>query len=121
MAEPGGDTSNFATTVGARKPVNILRSMTTEKTVTLIATQSKLTLSGGKSRLTLQTMPDDDFSTSHSSTKSSRNWCWDLRSANGARSWCQCGLAESDGMEASGLQNARARWLCFPQPTGSVL
>ena len=60
-AELGGDASNFATTVGARKLIDILRSMPTDQTVTLSATQSKLTLAGGKSRFTLQTMPADDF------------------------------------------------------------
>jgi DNA polymerase-3 subunit beta len=60
-AELGGDASNFATTVGARKLIDILRSMPADQIVTLSATQSKLTLSGGKSRFTLQTMPADDF------------------------------------------------------------
>ena len=53
--------SNFATTVGARKLIDILRSMPTDQIVTLTANQSKLTLAGGKSRFTLQTMPADDF------------------------------------------------------------
>jgi DNA polymerase-3 subunit beta len=61
VAELGGDASNFATTVGARKLIDILRSMPSDQTVTLSASQSKLTLSGGKSRFTLQTMPADDF------------------------------------------------------------
>ena len=60
-AELGGDSSNFATTVGARKLIDILRSMPSDQTVTLSATQSKLTLAGGKSRFTLQTLPADDF------------------------------------------------------------
>jgi DNA polymerase-3 subunit beta len=60
-AELGGDTSSFATTVGARKLIDILRSLPSDQTVTLSATQSKLTLAGGKSRFTLQTMPADDF------------------------------------------------------------
>jgi len=60
-AELGGDGSNFATTVGARKLIDILRSMPADQTVTLSATQAKLTLAGGKSRFTLQTMPADDF------------------------------------------------------------
>ena len=60
-AELGGDGSNFATTVGARKLIDILRSMPADQVVTLTATQSKLTLAGGKSRFTLQTMPADDF------------------------------------------------------------
>ena len=61
VAELGGDGSNFATTVGARKLIDILRSMPVDQVVTLSATQSKLTLAGGKSRFTLQTMPADDF------------------------------------------------------------
>jgi DNA polymerase-3 subunit beta len=61
VAELGGDASNFSTTVGARKLIDILRSMPVDQTVTLTATQSKLTLAGGKSRFTLQTMPADDF------------------------------------------------------------
>jgi DNA polymerase-3 subunit beta len=60
-AELGGDASNFATTVGARKLIDILRSMPSDQTVTLSSTQTKLTLAGGKSRFTLQTMPADDF------------------------------------------------------------
>ena len=60
-AELGGDASSFATTVGARKLIDILRSMPSDQVVTLSATQSKLTLAGGKSRFTLQTMPSDDF------------------------------------------------------------
>jgi DNA polymerase-3 subunit beta len=60
-AELGGDSSNFATTVGARKLIDILRSMPSDQTVTLSSTQTKLTLAGGKSRFTLQTMPADDF------------------------------------------------------------
>ena len=60
-AELGGDTGNFATTVGARKLIDILRSMPADQVVTLTANQSKLTLQGGKSRFTLQTLPADDF------------------------------------------------------------
>jgi DNA polymerase-3 subunit beta len=60
-AELGGDADNFATTVGARKLIDILRSMPTDQVVTLTANQNKLTLQGGKSRFTLQTLPADDF------------------------------------------------------------
>jgi len=60
-AELGGDGGNFATTVGARKLIDILRSMPNDQVVTLTANQNKLTLQGGKSRFTLQTMPSDDF------------------------------------------------------------
>ena len=60
-AELGGDSADFATTVGARKLIDILRSMPADQVVTLSANQSKLTLQGGKSRFTLQTLPADDF------------------------------------------------------------
>jgi len=60
-AELGGDTGNFATTVGARKLIDILRSMPADQNVTLTANANKLTLQGGKSRFTLQTLPADDF------------------------------------------------------------
>ena len=60
-AELGGDVGNFATTVGARKLIDILRSMPSDQAVSLTANQNKLTLQGGKSRFTLQTLPSDDF------------------------------------------------------------
>ncbi|MEO6660007.1 MAG: DNA polymerase III subunit beta [Burkholderiaceae bacterium] len=60
-ADLDGDAGNFATTVGARKLIDILRSMPSDQIVTLSANQNKLTLAGGKSRFTLQTMPADDF------------------------------------------------------------
>ena len=60
-AELGGDAGSFATTVGARKLIDILRSLPSDQVVTLTANQSKLTLQGGKSRFTLQTLPADDF------------------------------------------------------------
>jgi DNA polymerase III subunit beta len=61
VAELEGDAGNFATTVGARKLIDILRSLPSDQTVTLSANQNKLTLQGGKSRFTLQTLPSDDF------------------------------------------------------------
>ena len=60
-AELGGDSGNFATTVGARKLIDILRALPADQTVSLTANQNKLTLQGGKSRFTLQTLPSDDF------------------------------------------------------------
>ena len=60
-ADLDGDAGNFATTVGARKLIDILRSMPAEQTVSLSTAQNKLTLQGGKSRFTLQTLPADDF------------------------------------------------------------
>ncbi len=61
QASLGGDGGNFATTVGARKLIDILRSLPNDQVVTLAAAQNKLTLTGGKSRFTLQTLPADDF------------------------------------------------------------
>ena len=60
-AQLGGDAGQMSTTVGARKLIDILRSLPADQTVTLSAAQNKLTLQGGKSRFTLQTLPADDF------------------------------------------------------------
>ena len=60
-AELGGDNGNFTTTVGARKLIDILRTMPSDQTVSLESTQNKLVLKGGKSRFTLQTLPAEDF------------------------------------------------------------
>ena len=60
-AELEGDTGNFTTTVGARKLIDILRSMPSDQTVSLESAQNKLILKGGKSRFTLQTLPAEDF------------------------------------------------------------
>jgi DNA polymerase-3 subunit beta len=60
-ADLGGDAGQLSTTVGARKLIDILRSLPADQVVTLTANQNKLTLQGGKSRFTLQTLPADDF------------------------------------------------------------
>jgi len=60
-AELGGDAGSFATTVGARKLIDILRALPSDQVVTLSSAQNKLTLQAGKSRFTLQTLPADDF------------------------------------------------------------
>jgi DNA polymerase-3 subunit beta len=60
-ADLGGDNANFTTTVGARKLMDILRSMPSDQTVSLESQQSKLILKSGKSRFTLQTLPAEDF------------------------------------------------------------
>jgi len=60
-ADLGGDDETFATTVGARKLIDILRALPSDQVVTLAAAQNKLTLSAGRSRFTLQTLPSDDF------------------------------------------------------------
>ena len=56
-----GDGGEFSTTVGARKLIDILRALPADQVVTLSASQNKLTLTGGKSRFTLQTLPAEDF------------------------------------------------------------
>ena len=59
--EMEGDPGDFTTTVGARKMIDILRTMPSDQTVTLESSQSKLILKGGKSKFTLQTLPAEDF------------------------------------------------------------
>ncbi len=60
-AEMDGDSGNFTTTVGARKLIDILRSMPSDQPVSLESAQNKMIMKGGKSRFTLQTMPAEDF------------------------------------------------------------
>jgi DNA polymerase III subunit beta len=60
-AQLDGDAGNFSTTVGARKLIDILRTMPADQTVSLESAQSKLILKGGKSKFTLQTLPAEDF------------------------------------------------------------
>ena len=57
----GDDDGSFATTLGARKLIDILRSMPGDQTVSVESNQDKLVLKGGKSRFTLQTLPAEDF------------------------------------------------------------
>jgi len=47
--------------LGARKLIDILRTMPADQTVSLENTGGKLILKGGKSRFTLQSMPAEDF------------------------------------------------------------
>jgi DNA polymerase-3 subunit beta len=56
-----GEAGNFTTTVGARKLIDILRTMPSDQTVSLESSQNKLILKGGKSRFTLQSLPAEDF------------------------------------------------------------
>lgn len=56
-----GDAGSFTTTVGARKLIDILRTMPADQTVSLESSQNKLILKGGKSKFTLQTLPAEDF------------------------------------------------------------
>ena len=60
-AQLDGDPGDFTTTVGARKLIDILRTMPADQTVSLESSQSKLILKGGKSKFTLQTLPAEDF------------------------------------------------------------
>ncbi|MCE1249739.1 MAG: DNA polymerase III subunit beta [Comamonadaceae bacterium] len=60
-AELGGDVGDFSTTVGARKLIDILKTMPSDQTVSLESSQSKLILKGGKSRFTLQSLAAEDF------------------------------------------------------------
>jgi len=60
-AELGGDVGDFTTTVGARKLIDILKTMPADQTVSLENSQSKLIMKGGKSRFTLTSLPAEDF------------------------------------------------------------
>jgi DNA polymerase-3 subunit beta len=60
-AQLDGDSGDYATTVGAKKLGDILKSLPSDQVVSLTANQNKLTLQGGKSRFTLQTLPAEDF------------------------------------------------------------
>lgn len=60
-AELGGDTGGFTTTIGARKLIDILRTMPSDQTVSLESSQNKIIVKGGKSKFTLQTMAAEDF------------------------------------------------------------
>ena len=60
-AELDGDVGNFSTTVGARKLIDILRTMPPDQSVVLESSQNKVILKGGKSKFTLQTMAAEDF------------------------------------------------------------
>ncbi|MDO4723974.1 MAG: DNA polymerase III subunit beta [Comamonadaceae bacterium] len=61
-ADLGGDAAaDFATTIGARKLIEILRTFQPDQLVTLEASQDRFILKGGKSRFTLQSLPASDF------------------------------------------------------------
>jgi DNA polymerase-3 subunit beta len=59
--EMDGDSGDFTTTVGARKLIDILRTMPSDQVVSLESSASKLILKGGKSKFTLQSMAAEDF------------------------------------------------------------
>ncbi len=60
-AQLEGDSGEFAITVGARKLIDILRTMPSDQIVALESNATKLILKGGKSKFTLQTMAAEDF------------------------------------------------------------
>jgi DNA polymerase-3 subunit beta len=60
-AELDGDSGSFTTTVGARKLIDILRTMPSDQVVSLESNANKLILKGGKSKFTLQSLPAEDF------------------------------------------------------------
>src|SRR5689334_17480853 len=55
-AQLDGDAGNFTTTIGARKLIDILRTMPADQMVSMESSQSKVILKGGKSKFTLQTL-----------------------------------------------------------------
>jgi DNA polymerase-3 subunit beta len=59
-AELDGDSGSFTTTVGARKLIDILRTMPATRR-SAWNPPAKLILKGGKSKFTLQTLPAEDF------------------------------------------------------------
>jgi len=61
VGEMGGDAGGFTTTVGARKLIDILRSLPSDQIISLSSQNNKLVLQAGKSRFTLQTLPAEDF------------------------------------------------------------
>ncbi len=61
QSQLGGDAGELATTVGARKLADILRALPADATVSITAAHNKLTVQGGRSRFTLQTLPAADF------------------------------------------------------------
>lgn len=61
VANLGGDSTQFSTTVAARKLIDILKSMPADQMVTLESNEDRFILKSGKSRFTLQTLPAQDF------------------------------------------------------------
>jgi DNA polymerase III subunit beta len=74
-ADLGGDTQDFSTTINAKKAIDILRALPSDQIITMSANQSKLTLQGGRSRFTLQTLPSDDFPLVKSATDFGSTFC----------------------------------------------
>ncbi|MBS1170735.1 MAG: dnaN [Burkholderiaceae bacterium] len=62
-AQVGGDSDEGATTVAARKLLDILRSLPESADVTLTLANKKMTVQAGKARFSLQTLAAEDFPT----------------------------------------------------------
>ncbi|MGA2549459.1 MAG: DNA polymerase III subunit beta [Burkholderiaceae bacterium] len=62
-ADIGSGTESFATTVAARKLLDILRALPENEEVTLSVANKKMTVQSGKSRFNLQTLPAEEFPT----------------------------------------------------------
>ncbi len=62
-ADVGAGDETAATTVAARKLVDILRALPDSADVSLTLVDKRLTVQSGKSRFSLQTLPADDFPT----------------------------------------------------------
>jgi DNA polymerase-3 subunit beta len=60
-AQLDGDDADYATTVGAKKLGDILKSLPSDQLISLTSNQNKVTLQGGKSKFVLQTLPAEDF------------------------------------------------------------
>ena len=60
-AQLGGEIGDFSTTIGAKKLIDILRTMPSDQAVSLESNQGKMIFKGGKSRFTLQTLPAEDY------------------------------------------------------------
>jgi len=63
QAELGGDAEPAATTVAARKLIDILRSLPEDSEVSISLDNRKATVRAGKSRFALQTLSADDYPT----------------------------------------------------------
>ena len=61
QADLGGEATEFSTTVGARKLIEILRSIPGQQMVSIEVNQNKLLLKSARSRFTLQTLPAQDY------------------------------------------------------------
>lgn len=60
-ANLGGESGDFATTVSAKRLADVLKVFAADQVVSLSEKDGKLTLQGGKSRFTMQTIPAAEF------------------------------------------------------------